>query len=59
LSLSNYEVHKMMKCESCYYADEDKIEEMKKHHDNKEWDKCSEVKGSCDFPFNRDLEMSE
>ena len=56
MSLSNWEVHELMKCPSCFFANQEKLEEMKKHHDNENWFYCGEVKGSCGYPYQRHIE---
>lgn len=57
MSLSNHEVHAIMKCESCFFGDQEKLDEMKKHHNNGEWEKCSDVLGACTLPRQRNLEF--
>ena len=37
----------------------EKLEEMKKHHDNEDWEKCGDVLGGCTFPRQRNLEFPE
>lgn len=54
MSMSNYEVHVMLGCLDCEFADKAKLEEMKEYHKKKDWLKCSQVTGSCGYPFNRD-----
>jgi len=54
---SNYELIEMMNCETCFYADQEKLKEAKKFHDLKMWGKCSDIKGACTFPHKRNLEF--
>jgi len=55
MSLSNYEVQVMLGCLECEFSDKEKLEQMKQFHDRKDWINCSKVKGSCLFPFRRNM----
>lgn len=59
MSMSHYEVQVMLGCLECKYADQDKLKEMKKFHDQEDWINCGNVKGSCTFPSKRDLQKNE
>lgn len=53
MSLSNWELAEIMKCPSCFYADQDKLKKMKEYHDKEQWADCGKVLGSCTFPYKR------
>lgn len=59
MSMSHYEVQVMLGCLKCEFADQDKLQEMKKFHEQKNWSSCGSVKGSCTFPFKRDMQKNE
>ena len=59
MSQSNYEVQVMLGCLKCEFADQTKLEEMKKFHDQEDWINCSNVRGSCTFPFKRDMQKNK
>ena len=59
MSMSHYEVQVMLGCLECEYSDQDKLAEMKKYHDLENWIECGNVRGSCTFPFKRDMQKNE
>jgi len=59
MSLSNYECKVILGCIGCYFVDQEKIEQMKKYHDQEDWVNCGKVIGSCNYPFRLDIQSND
>lgn len=49
----------MLGCLGCDFADKEKLEQMKKFHEQKDWVNCGNVFGSCNYPYKLDVKFND